>query len=54
MKTNLITIFTVSLFLSILLFGGALMIFSMMIIIPIALLRCMFDSGGNNKTNESI
>jgi hypothetical protein len=44
MKDKLLTIIAVVLFLLTLVFGGALLLSVMLIIIPLSLLQCMFGS----------
>jgi hypothetical protein len=53
MKDKLITTITVLLFLLTLIFGSALLLGVMLIIIPMALLQCLFNTNPKNE-NESI
>ena len=56
MKDTLLTTLITMLFLLILVFGGALLIVAISIIVPLALLQCMFNSNPNNinTKNDSI
>lgn len=54
MKDKLLTIFTLVMFALTLIFGASLLAMTMLVIIPIAVLRCMFSTNTPNNKNESI
>jgi hypothetical protein len=52
MKDNLITIFALTMFTLVLVFGVWMLLIATMVLLPVALLKCMIDT--NDQRNESI
>jgi hypothetical protein len=54
MKDKLLTIFTLVMFALTLIFGASLLTIAMLVIIPIAVLRCVFSTNSADEKNEGV